>query len=338
MVYNKKLDVALTMNCNLRCKHCLLGNRLESGESIKKEVLIKVLQEGVSLGVKDLLFTGGEPLVYKDILEVLKIASKLGYNVSINTNGTLINESMAKALADISLYKIQVSIEGPQKVHDYIRGNGTFDRAINGIKLVKKYGIKVYLNTQLTEQLLEKENFKEYMSLLELIEPELVQLTVTASLGNAKKFDIKPIDYNKHREFINFLAEQTRSYVQERRKDREDLACSAVFYEMAIDSNGNAYPCHYFRGINQYSIGNVYNEELKDIWNRGMKTPLADFIKGKLISEECKKCAFLKESSRCAAKIYDLYQRFDVTDPMDCYLNRGIFSKDLKLLFNTFNM
>lgn len=326
------------MNCNLRCKHCLLGDRLKSGESIKKEVVIKILEEGIAIGVKDVLFTGGEPLLHKDITEILSTATRFGYNTSINTNGTLITETMAKTIASIGLSKVQVSVDGPKKIHEYIRGAGTFDRTLKGIRLLKEVGIKVYLNTQLTEQLLEKENFDDYLSLLKSINPEFVQLTITASLGNARKYNITPIDYTKHAEFIKFLAEQLRLHVRERRKEHPEVACPAAFYEMAIDANGNSYPCHYFRGINQYSIGNVYNESLKDIWDRSLKTPLAEFVAGKITNKECKNCSFLKSSSRCAAKIYSLYQRFDQIDPMDCYLNRGIVNTDLKALFNSFNM
>ena len=326
------------MNCNLRCKHCLLGNKLESGESIKKEILLKILEEGHELGIKEVLLTGGEPLVYRDILEVIEIGTKLGYNIMVNTNGTLINETMASRLAAAGVRKIQVSIEGPKELHEQIRGKGTFDRAVNGIKLVEKNGIIVNINTQLTEQLLEENNFKDYLALLESIKPALVQLTITANLGNAKRSNLKTVDYARHAKLIQFLVQQSQKYVVQRRIGREDVSCPAAFYEMAIDSNGNAYPCHYFRGINQYSIGNVYNEDLKSIWDRGIKTPLADFVSGKIINDECTHCAFLNKSMRCAAKVYSLYQRFDMTDPMDCYLNKGTVSKDLKFLFNSFNI
>jgi MoaA/NifB/PqqE/SkfB family radical SAM enzyme len=80
---------------------------------------------------------GGEPLVRKDILEVLKYAKEQGLSCEVVTNGTLITPELAKQLVKLA-DSVIFSIDGPPEINDHIRGMGTFDRVARGIRLVQE--------------------------------------------------------------------------------------------------------------------------------------------------------------------------------------------------------
>ena len=92
-------------------------------------------------------FTGGEALTNPNIYDYIKYAISLGVSVSLATNGTLINKSIAKKLKDTGLRKCVISIDGTEKANDKIRGEGTFQKAMNAIKCLKENNISVRINS-----------------------------------------------------------------------------------------------------------------------------------------------------------------------------------------------
>ena len=80
-------------------------------------------------------FTGGEPFTRDDMIEILKYARNLGFDMDISTNGSLITEKIAKELKNMSFPMVHVSLDGEnKKSHEYVRGENTFERTLRGIK------------------------------------------------------------------------------------------------------------------------------------------------------------------------------------------------------------
>ena len=137
----------VTQQCNLKCVHCYahakniaFDNELSSSEG---KVLIDDLAE---FGVPVMLFSGGEPLVRKDLPELAAYAVKKGMRAVISTNGTLITPQIAQTLKDIGLSYVGISLDGMEEINDRFRGvKGAFRLALKGIGNCKKAGIKVGL-------------------------------------------------------------------------------------------------------------------------------------------------------------------------------------------------
>lgn len=137
----------VTQQCNLKCVHCYahakniaFDNELSSSEG---KVLIDDLAE---FGVPVMLFSGGEPLVRKDLPELAAYAVKKGMRAVISTNGTLITPQIAQTLKDIGLSYVGISLDGMEEINDRFRGvKGAFRLALKGIENCKKAGIKVGL-------------------------------------------------------------------------------------------------------------------------------------------------------------------------------------------------
>ena len=133
--------------CNLSCNHCFIschpGN--DNFGFMDLETIRRYLQESQALGVKEYYFTGGEPFLNRDMLQVLEETLAIG-PATVLTNGTVFTPSSIKALRAISeqsLYSLEmrVSIDGysPQ-TNDPIRGEGTFEKAIEGVKMLVEAG------------------------------------------------------------------------------------------------------------------------------------------------------------------------------------------------------
>lgn len=149
----------LTERCNLRCRHCYqsgAGGRELSLPEIKDtihEVADTMQDWAETYGMEfspSFNITGGEPFLRKDIFDVLREIRRRRFDIFLLTNGTLASRERAKELALIGTSGVQVSIEGPEEVHDSIRGRGSFSQAMWGVKNLLNEGMIVTLNATLS--------------------------------------------------------------------------------------------------------------------------------------------------------------------------------------------
>jgi radical SAM protein with 4Fe4S-binding SPASM domain len=150
----------LTERCNLRCTHCYQDG-MRTGELSLDEVRA-VLDEigemfsawrssyGVALS-PSFNITGGEPFLRADLAEVLREIAARGYDSYLLSNGILLDEKRARQLVETGVKGVQVSLEGPEEVHDAIRGTGSFAASLAGIRCLLAAGIEVTANTTLSE-------------------------------------------------------------------------------------------------------------------------------------------------------------------------------------------
>lgn len=130
----------VTRRCNQNCSHCITGDQI-TGE-MDKETAIRAITRMSLLGGKRLNITGGEPFVRKDLLRLIKHANRLGFSVSVITNGIskeVIMESIENNLIDC----LGISIDGDRDAHDLIRGKGSYNKTCETLKLVIRAGITV---------------------------------------------------------------------------------------------------------------------------------------------------------------------------------------------------
>lgn len=133
----------ITHMCNLRCKHCYAAAGRKDEREFTLEEVKKIIDELNSLGTVLIALAGGEPMMRKDIYEIISYIKSKGMEVFLNTNGTLINEENVKRLIEAGLTHIEISIDGLKDDHDYIRGSGSFDKAIKALEICKQNNIKV---------------------------------------------------------------------------------------------------------------------------------------------------------------------------------------------------
>ncbi|SHH32336.1 radical SAM additional 4Fe4S-binding SPASM domain-containing protein [Caloranaerobacter azorensis DSM 13643] len=132
----------ITPECNLRCKHCYNAEKY-FGENRKNDVLsysqcIDVINKLVKGGFDHIHLLGGEPLMRKDIFDIISYANLKGVTVTINTNGALLDEQNIEKLIESGIKQISISLDSTDpQINDNIRGVGTFRKVIENIALLK---------------------------------------------------------------------------------------------------------------------------------------------------------------------------------------------------------
>ena len=138
----------ITHACNLRCSHCY---QTDYESHMPREELFRALDSFGDL-VRDrdvqpqVNLTGGEPLLHPDFFDLCAEIRRRGWRLGVLTNGTLIDDDTARRLAGLSPVFVQVSLDGTRRVHDAIRGEGAFNRALSGIDRLKAQGIRVLVS------------------------------------------------------------------------------------------------------------------------------------------------------------------------------------------------
>jgi len=128
-----------TAKCNLRCPHCY-ASIFEGEEELGLEEKLLLIREAGESGVEHIGLSGGEPLIHPDLPIMLREISDYGMTVSLVTNATVLGRDVLDALARYDVY-VYVSLDGPRHVHEWIRGRGTYDRVLETIYLLRRYGV-----------------------------------------------------------------------------------------------------------------------------------------------------------------------------------------------------
>ncbi len=157
----------VTRRCNLKCVHCYAHARNQSFDNeLTTDQGKQLIDDLADFGAPVMLFSGGEPLVRKDLPQLAAYAVEKGMRAVISTNGTLITPEMARNLKKIGLSYVGISLDGMEEINDRFRGvNGAFRSALEGIKNSQAAGIKVGLRFTIN-----KFNVNEIPKIFQLLE------------------------------------------------------------------------------------------------------------------------------------------------------------------------
>ncbi|MFZ6749414.1 radical SAM protein [Undibacterium sp. Ren11W] len=135
------LQLHPTRLCNLACAHCYTSSGPGVSERLDISVLLACLRDAAQLGYRQLAVSGGEPLLYPDLAELLVQARALGMLTSITTNGMLATAARWPAIGAL-LDVVAVSIDGTAQEHDAIRGqHGAFAKTLNNLAVIRASGV-----------------------------------------------------------------------------------------------------------------------------------------------------------------------------------------------------
>ena len=157
----------VTRRCNLKCVHCYaLAKNIPFNNELTTVEGRALIDDLAQFGVPVLLFSGGEPLIRKDLPELAAYAVNKGMRVVISTNGTLISSQAARTLKKVGLSYVGISLDGMEDINDHFRGvKGAYRLALTGIKNCQEAGIKVGLRFTIN-----KSNVAEIPKIFQLLE------------------------------------------------------------------------------------------------------------------------------------------------------------------------
>ena len=142
----EKLSIEVTTHCNIDCSFCFARAGDAERSSLSTDIVKAIIADGYNTGYRRLHITGGEPLLWEGLFEVLDYAFEMGYKTTfMNTNGTLLKENIVNRLAVYRGLWISVSLDGSEALHEYLRGEGSYRQVIQGIKKALDAGINLFI-------------------------------------------------------------------------------------------------------------------------------------------------------------------------------------------------
>lgn len=141
--------LAVTGKCNLACKHCS-ARSLQSARDMNTRELTALIRQLDKAKVPQVAIFGGEPLLRADLAVLIGELKKFPRRISLNTNATLVDGKTARALVASGIDKFVVSIDGTKRHHDRQRGAGSFDKAMAGLRHIKKAGGNILISFTVT--------------------------------------------------------------------------------------------------------------------------------------------------------------------------------------------
>ncbi len=198
-----------TRRCNLRCVHCYAhsADQEYTGE-MSTDQGFALLEDLANFGSPVVLFSGGEPLMRKDLLQLAGRAVELGLRAVISTNGTLIDEKKAEQLREIGLSYVGVSLDGMQPINDKFRGmEGAFNKALTGIRNCLKAGIKVGLRFTIN-----KRNVADVADIFSLLKDENIPRVCFYHLvyaGRGSDLMKEDLDHQQTRRVVDLIIDRT---------------------------------------------------------------------------------------------------------------------------------
>ncbi|MDR2943765.1 MAG: 12,18-didecarboxysiroheme deacetylase [Methanosarcinales archaeon] len=201
----------MTKKCNLRCVHCYaqaVDPNVEDKTELTTEEGKSLIDNLAEFGSPVILFSGGEPLLRKDLIELAQYAKDKGMRAVISTNGTLITKEKAKQLKEVGLSYVGISLDGMPEINDRFRGrSGAFHEAIQGLRNCRDEGIKVGLRFTIN-----KHNVGEIPAIFEFMEHENVPRICFYHLvyaGRGSEMVAEDLTHEETREAVDLIMDKT---------------------------------------------------------------------------------------------------------------------------------
>jgi radical SAM protein with 4Fe4S-binding SPASM domain len=310
----------VTRKCNLKCPHCYINATTQELKNELNTEEAKMLMDQISEVSRPLLIlSGGEPLLRKDIFELIRYGSAKGFKMGLGSNGSLIDDRVAKELKKAGIATVSVSLDSsiPEQ-HDAFRGiEGSWEKTVAAIRALKEQNVLVQVNTTVTQQ-----NYGEIEDILLLAERlgvENFHLFFLVPTGRGVKVtDISPSKYETMikttfskagRHKLNVRPSCAPQFMRIAKDVGLDMrqwirGCIAGLYYCRIYPNGDVTPCPYL----PVRLGNVREKTFSEIWRTSeVFKNLRDFnaLKGK-----CGVCNYKNICGGCRARAYGLSSDF----------------------------
>jgi radical SAM protein with 4Fe4S-binding SPASM domain len=338
----------ITSACNLRCRQCHAAGGKAQPDELTTEEGKRLIDELAQIPeFRMLVFTGGEPLVRKDVFELAEYAASLGFQISIATNGTLITPEVAKQMKQVGVVNVAIGLNSTTaEVHESITNiPGSFEKTMRGIYASKEAGLALQLNaTVMTSNLPEVPHF---LDLADKLEAEIVLLYQLVPVGRGE--DDEELTPGQYASLMKTISQQQRnclpviepicspiywayllrrnSHIKLGKRLTSQLfqGCVAGSGLCYIKPNGDVWACPFL----PISAGNVRELPLSQIWREAeLFRNLRDKSK---LKGKCGSCDDKEICGGCRGRAYAHYGDYLAEDP-SCFLFSPVILSEAKNL------
>lgn len=321
-----------TLNCNFFCKHCgsSAGRKIFPGELNTAEIkkAFKSIAEDYDAREIMMAVTGGEPLLRKDIFDVMKYARSLGFPWGMVTNGFLLDESVAQKMKDAGMSTVSISIDGIGETHDKFRGaDGAYEKSIKAVKILAAAN---FLDCIQITTSVNKNNFNELEKMYEIFLPLGInswRVMNVDPIGRAEENKDIILSGVELRELLNFIK-------RKRKESKIDIVygcegflgldfegevrdkffiCNTGINTGSILHNGDIFVCPNVPRRKELIQGNVRRDRFSEVWNNKF-----EIFRNKERTK-CAKCSGCDYWDECLGGSFHLWD-FEKNQPKICHL------------------
>jgi radical SAM protein with 4Fe4S-binding SPASM domain len=311
----ENLQIELTNSCNERCVHCYLPNKVkDSNQSLEPKEVVNLLHQFYEMGGKKVVFSGGEVLLYKGLLDILDECNSLQLRTLLQSNLLTMTPELADKFKKLNIFNVQVSLYSTdEQIHDSItKRKGSWSRTKQNLELLVSRGVHVLISCPIMKQ-----NLSTAKSLREYAEKLGVDLYFDYVMMAQCDGSIENLDYRLNieemRQMIRQMIDTRPEYVEAIRNSksleealskkfaRRRMACSILSSGLCIDCDGTAYPCP---GWNGMELGNIKRTSLAEIWYDSPKTLELRQVKSNDF-QQCEHCQLQNFCDMCAVYNYN---------------------------------
>lgn len=305
------VEIGPSGSCNHRCIFCAFDYVGYKKVFLDTKVLKRRLLEMAKGGVKSILYSGeGEPLLHKDMADIILHTKRVGIDAALATNGVLLDKNISqKCLSALTWVKVSLNA-GTKQTHAKIHccNKGDFDRIIQNLKdavrIKKKRKLACTIGVQM---LFLPENCNEVAVLASILKKIGVDYLVVKPFSQhpmsrhklSKSFHYK--DYFRLEEKLNKYSNKNfkvvfRLHTMEKIEgSRAYKHCFGIPFWAHIDATGNVWACSARLGNPNYLFGNIYSKSFKAICNSKRRRDIINRISTKLDTSVCRKACRLDE-------------------------------------------
>jgi radical SAM protein with 4Fe4S-binding SPASM domain len=296
----------VTGACNLSCSYCRASaSRKPDPHELSTKEAISFLDDIASI-CPMLILSGGEPLLRPDIFLLASHAKSLGMRVSLASNGTTITQEVADKIAASGISRVSISLDAASsKEHDRMRGQGSFEGAMQGIENLRGK-VDFQINHTLTGR--SEPDVAAIFDLAERVGASALHFFFLVATGRGQEGDLltparqeellREIDLTRERRAIEVQVTCAPQYARIARPGkRRASGCLAGKSFVFVSRKGDVYPCGYF----PLKVGSIREKNFIEIWENA---PELLVLRERALRGRCGRCSYAGACGGCRARAY----------------------------------
>ncbi|MCX8064355.1 MAG: radical SAM protein [Candidatus Hydrogenedentes bacterium] len=299
--YNwEQLTICITSCCNLNCRMCPVVSRKK--KSIPREIAFQIVKFAIEKGFKRVVLGGGEPTLMSYFNDIIEELTRNNIEIWILTNAVDLSPFQIKYFSEHKNIVVNISIDGVGEVHDFIRGEGTFESTLANLDRLTSEGANVAINTVIQRSNYDKsietyEYFKNYPLLWhgfsfaepwhqkELVPPELIPTAIN------QLYEIHRRD-QRYKNNVSLTSQLIKDFDLSSRYPEFIMHpgenCPIPTSHLGVDEEGWVVPCWHYPFWRKNESRNIYNRSL---WEITEETEIRNEINKAISKEGCKGCS-----------------------------------------------
>ena len=336
--------------CNCSCRYCNVSATMKAApDELNTKEALHLVDEIYDFGPKWLGIKGGEPLLRKDIFQIIRHAKSLGLNVCLLTNGYYVDGEIYENLVKNEVYT-SVSVDGPEKINDTVRGRGSYEKALSAIQKLSKAGILNGLSAAISS--VNYRYLDHVAALAEKYDANFAWFNHLVPSGRAKQsIELAPSP-EQYEWCLNHIYDLTRKY-----EGKFDIHVHCPFYArvvkqrdpsnfedwynnrfhgkctyfafggyISVIENGDLIPCFYtyLKPLRPQLLGNIRHQTLKETWDEMQKSDFYTSFRDRgVLKGKCGVCEYRDICGGCRNRAYAYTGDFYESDPACSYIPKS---------------